>query len=65
MSDSTKAVQVYTSLVDLGLSEDIISKDDFLRLYRAQGPLQDVLIFLSEHVKGRAGVIEARKQLLR
>ncbi|KAE9398476.1 hypothetical protein BT96DRAFT_920812 [Gymnopus androsaceus JB14] len=65
MSDSTEAINVYNSLTDLGLHKDLISLDDFLRLYRADGPLRDALLFFSEHVKGRAGVIEARTQLLR
>ncbi|KAF9075380.1 hypothetical protein BDP27DRAFT_1314894 [Rhodocollybia butyracea] len=53
---------VYNSLIDLGLPEDSVTLEEFVRLCR--GPLQDALSFISEHLKGRAAVIEARTRLL-
>ncbi|KAF5390961.1 hypothetical protein D9757_003966 [Collybiopsis confluens] len=53
---------VYESLVNLGLPKESVSLEEFRRLYR--GTLQDALSFISEHVRGRAAVIEAHTQLL-
>ncbi|KIK57421.1 hypothetical protein GYMLUDRAFT_758437 [Collybiopsis luxurians FD-317 M1] len=59
MSDKSPEA-IYNSLIDLGLPRELISLDDFGRVYR--GPLQDAILFFSEHVRGRAGVMEARAQ---
>ncbi|KAJ4474371.1 hypothetical protein J3R30DRAFT_3406356 [Lentinula aciculospora] len=55
---------VYTSLTSRGLPQNSITLDDFLRVYGHGGPLQDAILFISEHLRGREGVNEARRRLL-
>ncbi|KAJ3824884.1 hypothetical protein F5880DRAFT_310100 [Lentinula raphanica] len=54
----------YDSLVNLGLSRDLVTLDDFLRVYQHGGPLSDAISFFVEHVKGRQSVNDARSTLL-
>ncbi|KAJ3889365.1 hypothetical protein GG344DRAFT_78866 [Lentinula edodes] len=54
---------IYNSL-NLGLPQGSVTLDDFSRIYRHGGPLQDAILFISEHFRGRGGVHEARSGLL-
>ncbi|KAJ3906983.1 hypothetical protein F5879DRAFT_590895 [Lentinula edodes] len=55
---------IYNSLLNLGLPQGSVTLDDFSRIYRHGGPLQDAILFISEHFRGRGGVHEARSGLL-
>ncbi|GLB41027.1 hypothetical protein LshimejAT787_0902420 [Lyophyllum shimeji] len=56
-----EASDVHATLLALGAPP--ISLDDFKRLYK--GPFADVLLFMSEHVKGRKGVARDRHLIQR
>ncbi|KAJ3802085.1 hypothetical protein GGU11DRAFT_766703 [Lentinula aff. detonsa] len=61
---SQSSSTIYTSLTNLGLPKDLVTLNDFLRVYRHGGPLSDAILFFSEHFKGRECVNEARRDLL-
>ncbi|KAJ3740039.1 hypothetical protein DFH05DRAFT_1529313 [Lentinula detonsa] len=61
---SQSSSTIYTSLTNLGLPKDLVTLNDFLRVYRHGGPLSDAILFFSEHFKGRVCVNEARRNLL-
>ncbi|KAJ3785029.1 hypothetical protein GGU10DRAFT_12344 [Lentinula aff. detonsa] len=60
---SQSSSTIYTSLTNLGLPKDLVTLNDFLRVYRHGGPLSDAILFFSEHFKGRECVNEARRDL--
>ncbi|KAJ3997611.1 hypothetical protein F5050DRAFT_1806688 [Lentinula boryana] len=61
---SQSSSTIYSSLTNLGLPKDLVTLNDFLRVYRHGGPLSDAILFFGEHVKGRVCVNEARKDIL-
>ncbi|KAJ4476267.1 hypothetical protein C8R41DRAFT_923396 [Lentinula lateritia] len=54
---------IYNSLLNFGLPQGSVTLDDFSRIYRHGGPLQDAILFISEHFRGRRGIHEARSGL--
>ncbi|KAJ3807914.1 hypothetical protein EV368DRAFT_83083 [Lentinula lateritia] len=55
---------IYNSLLNLGLPRRSVTLDDFSCIYQHGGPLQDAILFISEHFRGRGGIHEARSSLL-